>query len=368
MRILVFNWQDIRNPNSGGAEVHLHEIFRRIVAMGHSVTLFCSAFIGSAHEETIDGISIIRAGSRNLFNYLVPRRYASHFSNEKYDVVVDDVNKIPFYTPLYVREPVVGVLHHLFGRSIFKEVGWLPAAYVYGAERLALSVYRKTPFAVVSESTRKELLEAGFSSDRIMIVPNGVTMPNANLPDSIPPEPVVGHFGRLKKYKSVDHLLKAFVKVRERIPNAKLIIVGEGDHRITLEQISHKLGLDSVVNFTGYVDEATKNRLLINSTVVVNCSVKEGWGLTVLEANAFGVPVVASNVPGLRDSVVENRTGLLYDYGNIDQLADRIIALLTDKELRGRLSVEARRWAESFSWDRSADLMLELIEQTVARR
>jgi glycosyltransferase involved in cell wall biosynthesis len=363
MRILLFNWQDIRNPLAGGAEVHLHEIFSRIVSAGNQVTLYCSSFSGAPGHETVNGISVIREGSRNFFNYLVPVRYASYFSREPFDIVVDDINKIPFYTPLFVRKPTVAILHHLFGTTIFKEVGGLPALYVYCAERLALRVYRKTPFAVVSESTRRELIQAGFADDRITIVPNGVKLPHRD------PEPsqelLIGHVGRLKRYKSVDHLVKAFQLVHQKLPQVRLIIVGEGDHRPDLQRLVRELHLDSVVQFTGYMDEEAKERLIMRCAVVVNCSVKEGWGMTVLEANAHGVPVVASNVPGLRDSVVDNKTGLLYEYGNIPQLAERLVQVLTDAGLRRRLASGAKEWARSFSWDRSAEQMMEVLHRAI---
>src|SRR3989304_5776392 len=110
MKILVLNWQDITNPQGGGAEVHLHEIFKRIVSRGHAVTLFCSSFPGAADEEWVDGLRVIRQGGRNVFNFLVPFLYRARFSREGFDVVVDDLNKIPFYTPWFVSEPLVAVV------------------------------------------------------------------------------------------------------------------------------------------------------------------------------------------------------------------------------------------------------------------
>src|SRR5512140_209745 len=114
MKILVFNWQDITNPLAGGAEVHLHEVFSRIVQRGHSVTLYCSSFPGAAHTETLGGIKVIREGGRYLFNYRVAYAYATRFRREGFDVVVDDMNKIPFFTPLFDRAPLLGITHHLF--------------------------------------------------------------------------------------------------------------------------------------------------------------------------------------------------------------------------------------------------------------
>ena len=175
--------------------------------------------------------------------------------------------------------------------------------------------------------------------------------------------PVVGHLGRLKQYKGVDHLLKAFTIVRREVSDARLLIVGEGEFRLALEQQANELRLTDAVTFAGQVSAEEKVRLLNQMTLAVNCSAKEGWGLTVIEANACGVPVVASDVPGLRDAVLDEKTGLLYEYGNIEQLAQKILLMLRDAKLRTRLSGEALTWARSFRWEDSAEKMLNLLER-----
>lgn len=366
MKILVFNWQDIKNPLGGGAEVHLHEIVKRIAAQGHSVTLFCSSFAGAPKEETVDGIRVIRGGGRNFFNFIVPFRYRSRFRHERYDVVVDDINKIPFFSPVFVKEPLVGIVHHLFGRSIFLEASLPAALYVSLSERFALGKYFNIPIAVVSESTKQELISHGFTERNLSIVPNCVD--HEVYHDLERPEtsfPIIGHLGRLKKYKSTDHLLKAFNIVRQEVPNAQLHIVGDGDFRRELQRLAHELGIADAVQFKGFVGKEQKVSLLNQMRVAVNCSAKEGWGLTVIEANACGVPVIASDVPGLRDSVLDEKTGLLYEYGNIEQLAQKILLVLRDDNLRLRLKQEALRWAQSFKWDDSAAKMLEVLNKAI---
>ncbi len=366
MNILVLNWQDIRNPLGGGAEVHLHEIFRRIAARGHRVTLYCSRFEGAPAEEVIDGIRVLREGRRNTFNYHVWPRYRSRFRHEQYDVVVDDLNKIPFFTPLFVREPLVGIVHHLFGRSIFAEVSLPAGTYVAGAEWLAMRLYRSIPTAVVSESTRSELLTNGFSSERLHLVPNAIDSAIFHTTGAARPSaPLIGYLGRMKKYKSIDHLLRAFAIVRREHTDARLMLVGDGDVRPALADLAAQLDLGTAAQFTGFVSEEEKVRLLNQMHVVVNPSAKEGWGLTVIEANACGVPVVASDVPGLRDSVVDGQTGFLYEYGNIEQLAEELGLLLRDGHLRTRMAGEALTWGSSFNWDRSADAMIALLESTI---
>ncbi|HTP13259.1 MAG TPA: glycosyltransferase family 4 protein [Bacteroidota bacterium] len=369
MKILVINWQDIKHPLGGGAEVHLHEIFRRIVVRGHSVTLFCSIFGDAPREETIDGIRVLRSGGRHLFNFRVPLRYRMEFRHAGFDVVVDDMNKIPFFTPWFVKEPLVGMVLHLFRASIFREAFFPIALYVYLAERLALRVYRKVPMAVISKSTEEELERYGFPASRLRDVRIAVDRERyreLGIPKS--PVPMIGYLGRIKKYKSVDHLLKAFNIIRSQVKDAKLVIIGDGDGLPELKKLAQTLGIADAVTFTGFVPLDEKVRLINQMHVVVNTSAKEGWGLTVTEANVCGVPVVASDVPGLRDAVKDGETGLLYKYGNIEQLADLVLRLLHDEPLRQRLAAEAKKYAATFNWDDCADRMLKLLEETVERR
>ncbi len=369
MNILVINWQDIKHPLGGGAEVHLHEIFRRIVARGHSVTLFCSIFGDAPREETIDGIRILRSGGRHLFNFRVPMRYRMEFRHTGFDVVVDDMNKIPFFTPWFVREPLVGMVLHLFRESIFREAFLPIALYVYLTERLALWAYRKVPMAVISKSTEEELAKFGFPHTHLRNVRIAVDLERYKelaIPKS--PVPLIGYLGRIKKYKSVDHLLKAFTIIRSQVKDAKLMIVGDGDGLPELRALAQKLGIADAVTFTGFVPLDEKVRLINQMHVVVNTSAKEGWGLTVTEANACGVPVVASDVPGLRDAVKDGETGLLYKYGTVQQLADHVLRMLRDEALRQRFAVEAKKYAATFNWDDCADRMLKLLEETVERR
>jgi len=369
MRILLLNWQDIKNPAGGGAEVYLHQIFKRLAAQGHDITLLCSQFSSAPREEVIDGLRIVRRGNRNLFNYTVPIEYMRRFRRKHFDIVIDDINKIPFYTPLYVREPLLGMVMHLFGSSIYKETSIPAASYVYCAERLALSVYRNTPLVAISKSTRTELLSHGCRQENIFLVPCAVNhTAYRQLAGVTRTKPIIGYVGRIKKYKSVDHLLRAFAIVLKVLPKAKLVIIGDGDGKPAFERLSYELQINHAATFTGFLPLEEKVRLLNQMQIVVNTSAKEGWGLTVTEANACGAPAVASDVPGLRDAVKDGETGLLYEYGNIEQLAEKILLLLRDENLRTRLTNGALEYAQSLTWDKSATIMLDVIEQVVQQR
>lgn len=371
MKILIVNWQDIKNPLAGGAEVHLHEVFSRIARTGHEVTLFCSSFPGAPPEETLEGIHIIRRGGRYLFNLRFLFEYLTWFRKQQFDIVVDDMNKIPFFTPLFVRKPIYGVTHHLFGRSIFLETNFLLASYVYWMERWAVSLYKKwrIPFIVGSPSTERELRDAGFDPASIALINYGVDHARHNLTGAVKSAtPLVGYFGRLKKYKSVDHLLHALPAVVKQVPDLKAIIVGEGDDRTRLEEKTKELGLEGVVEFTGFVSVEKKIELLQQMWFKVTTSSKEGWGLTVIEANTCGTTVLASNVEGLRDAVQDGETGLLYTFGDVADLSGKMIQLLGDTGLRNRLSKNAIEWSKKFNWRKAADETLVLLEKRVREK
>jgi len=368
MNILVLNWQDISNPLSGGAEVHFHEIFSRIAGAGHRVTLCCSSYPGAPAEDTIGGIRIIRSGARPLFNYVVPFTYVARLRKSRFDVVVEDLNKVPFFTPLYVRRPLAGIAHHLFGRSVFREAGLIPAAYVYLMERCALALYRgRIPFMVVSRSTREEFLSAGFPPGRLEVIHNCVDHAKYTPGDGgKSPDPLAVYFGRLKKYKSVDNFLSALPSVIARFPALKAVVAGEGDDMERLAGIARRLGISEAVRFTGRVTEGEKVDLLRKAWFTVATSMKEGWGLTVIESNACGTPSIAADVPGLRDAVREGETGLLYAYGDVAALGERMIRLLADGTLRARLGEGAVRWAGTFNWDDAAKKTLAFLSGLAA--
>lgn len=368
MNILLFNWQCIRNPLGGGAEVHMHEIFRRIVDMDNKVTLYCCTHPGLPSDETIDGITIHRRGKREFFNFLVPKIYSS-VKNDGYDIVVDDINKIPFYTPYFVKKhPILAISHHFFGKSILKQAGLIGSCYVLLAEKIVDFVYKNTPFSVVSQSTLDEFIARGFNPNNFTIIHNAYDKEkfSINHNTTLPNKYRIAYFGRLKKYKSVDHLFIAFAEFNKKYPNSQLEIIGRGDFHDYLQTLAESLGIADKTIFYGFVSDDEKVRILSEVDLVVNTSAKEGWGITNIEANAVGTPVVSADVPGLRDSVNNGHSGLLYQYGNIDDLRNKIELALTDEELKKELRKGAIEWALSFSWDTSAKKMMELIQNIVS--
>lgn len=368
MRILAVNWQDLTNPNAGGAEVHLEEILRRVVGWGHEVTLACSAYKGGLERERIDGLDIWRRGSRQNFNFKVNSLVRDILKEKQHDVLVEDINKLPFFLPLWHKMPSLVVIPHLFGSAIYHETNPLIATYVYLAEKPIPRVYKRSRFLVISESTRQDLINRHIPGEKISVAECGVDHEFYQPAPEVTKyeQPTIVYLGRVKKYKSVQHLLEALPLIREQIPNARAIIVGSGDYLDQLRALARSKGIEDAVEFTGFVSAETKREYLRKAHVSVYPSPKEGWGITNIEANACGTPTVAADVPGLRDSVSAGQSGLLYEYGNIRGLADAVLRILTDRELSDKLKVGVLEWAQRFTWEDCARRSFAAIEQTVS--
>jgi glycosyltransferase involved in cell wall biosynthesis len=369
LNLVAVNWRDIRNPEAGGAEVHLHEILSRVVAHGHTATLFAAGFPGCEPEVDIDGIHVVRRGAWWNANFALPRAASAFLRKHPADLVIEDINKIPFFMPLVTRTPVMAVIPHLFGTTVFRETTALFALYVYAWERLIPWVYRNCRFVAISPSTRDDLVARGIATEHVDVVLCGLDHGRYRvLPGTTrDPRPTIVHLGRLRKYKAVDVVLRAFDTVRRSIPDARLVVIGDGPELAALEKLAARMQLGSAVTFTGRLAGERIVEELNRCRVAVNASPKEGWGLTVVEANACGTPVVGSDRPGLRDSIKDGETGLLVPYGDADAFAGAMVRLLTDATLWTRMSEAALAWAGSLTWERTAEEMEALFVQEAGR-
>jgi glycosyltransferase involved in cell wall biosynthesis len=357
VRVLAVNWLDLENPQAGGAEIHFFEIFKRFVGAGDVVTLVCSGWKGAAPRTTIDGIEVRRVGGRHTFAALGRRAVREALASAPYDVVVEDVNKLPLYLPTLTRLPSYTIVPHLFGGTAFQEASFPVATLVWLAERPISWVYRRSAFHAISESTRDELVQRGVDVKAIRVIYPGVDA-EWFTPDGATPRAEVPTFlyvGRLKRYKGIDMALRAMEGVRARYPEAVLQIAGHGSDRARLAALVDALGLGNSVQFLGFVDEEEKRRLLRQAWAHVFPSVKEGWGISNVEASACGTPAIAADSPGLRESVIHEQTGLLVPFGDPEALASAMIRVAGDTEFRDRLGVGGREFAVGLSWERTAD-------------
>lgn len=355
MNVLLVNWQDRGNPHAGGAEIHLFEIFGRLVAAGHRVRLVCSGWNGAPATATIDGISIERVGNRNSFALLGRGAVHRAIAAERPDILVEDVNKLPLFLATGTRLPFCAIVPHLFGTTAFAEAAWPVAAVVWAAERPLPWAYRRAGFHAISESTRDDLIARGVPAQRIRVIHPGVDSRHFRPgPTGRSPAPSFLYVGRLKRYKGIGLAIEALAVARRRRPDLRLEIAGTGDYRSELERLAARLEVDRAVIFHGFVSEERKIDLMRGAWANIFPSPKEGWGITVIEAAACGTPSLASNSPGLRDSVCHGETGFLVPHGDVPALAGRMIELADSAPLVERLGGRARRFAEGLTWERTA--------------
>ena len=370
MRILLVNWNDRENPQAGGAEIHLHELFGRIAEWGHEIQLVASGWPGCAPQASVDGIHVTRVAGRHSFA-LRGRGAVRHALRQRpFDVVIEDINKVPLFLPTLTRLPFVAIVPHLFGTTAFAEASAPLAAIVWAAELPIPRVYGRAGFHAISESTRDDLVRRGVPAERVVVIHPGVDS-RAYRPDPATPRatrPTFLYLGRLKRYKGVELALRAIAAARQSRADITLDICGQGDDRPRLERLARELGLAAAVRFLGFVPEEEKRRLLRRAWAVVFPSPKEGWGITNVEAAACGTPALASDSDGLRESVRDGVTGYLVPHGDSAALANRMLALANDPGLVERLGRAARSFAEGLSWDAAARATVTHIEQTIAAR
>lgn len=363
-RILALNWRCPRHPEAGGAELNLFEQARRWASQGHEVTVITARSAGSIDLppfEVIDGVAVRRMGGR--FSVYLRAAWYLLTRGWRYDRILDVANGIPFFAPLFTGRPVALLVHHVHDRQWFTEfprpvaaIGWLLERWVVPR------VYRHRPAIAVSPTTRDALVATGFEPEDVHIVYNGVTAEAVESAGRR--QPTILYVGRIKRYKRLDRLVRAFGELRRRFPQARLVVAGGGDAAPELEALASELGLDDSVRFPGVVDEPTKARLLATATVFATPSMQEGWGLSVIEANFHGTPAVAYDVPGLRAAIRPGETGILVrdDRG----FRDAIVRLLEDRVLWSRLSANAREWATRFDWDKTAARTLSIMQSASA--
>lgn len=331
MRILIFNWRDLKHPLAGGAEVYTDCVAREWVKMGHSVTLFCAEVEGEPEREmSANGYLVVRKGSRHSV-YREAKRFWKKEGEGRFDIVIDEVNTRPFFCNSFVRNGRVVVLIHQVAREIWFYESSLILAFIgrYILEPWWLFRLRTSDVVAVSESTRESLEAYGIISARV--VPEGQSTVEI-APAAKESQPTVVFLGRLTANKRVDHAIRAFSIVQQNIPNAQMWVIGDGYERQKLEGKSSEN-----VYFFGRVSQNEKYKRLSSAHLLVVTSVREGWGLVVTEAAALGTIAVSYASPGLRDSV-RIHGGILVEPGNITELARQMTVLLS----KGQTLPEAR--------------------------
>jgi glycosyltransferase involved in cell wall biosynthesis/O-antigen/teichoic acid export membrane protein len=349
LHILVLTDRDWTHPQGGGTGTNLYGQVARWVAWGHRVTVIAGSYPGAQAVQRLgERLTLHHMGTRLTVFPRAAWAVRRHGIGRDADVVLEIVNGIAFFTPLWLRRSRVALVHHVHRRMYVEELGRRGALAAFLLETVPLRfLYRATPFITISDAARRDLVELGVPEERIHVAYLGVE-PAQFHPGRRASEPTLLYLGRLKQYKRIEIVLD----VLDAIPAARLEIAGEGDHRPALEAEIERRGLGERITLHGFVDEDEKVRLLGRAWVTLTASSAEGWCLTVMEAAACGTPSAALRVGGLPESIVDGETGVLAD--DPRELTRRVGELLDDAALRDRLGAAAQARALGFTWERTA--------------
>ena len=376
MKILWFNWRCIKHPLAGGAEVYTHEIAKRLVKMGNEVILVTSRPKGLPKEEIIDGYKVIRAGGKYSV-YYTARKIYRELKRDGYrpDIVIDEVNTIPFFTPKYVNEPIYMLIHQLCKEcwryaynSVIEPFGWWLEKRFHRIYIDSVKNGKVKSVITVSQSTKDDLIELGYPEEKISIVYNGIDWEFykdcKNL--AIKKEPIALYLGRITPYKRIEDILMAWKIVEEKSDNAYLIIAGRPDRRYLekLIKLARKLRLRRV-EFHTNISEYEKRMLLARASTLIYTSVREGWGQTVLEAAACKTPTIAYNVAGLKDSISHMETGILIPPNDVTKLAYSILDIISDNTLRDTVGNKAHKDVHKYSWENTAYTFIRTLNNSL---
>lgn len=364
MHILILNWRDPHNPKTGGAEFVTMMHARAWVAKGHSVTWFTSSFPGAKGHESIGGVRIIRRGQEHSVILLAPIFYL--LKRQTFDIVIDQIHGLPFFTPLYVRVPIIAFIHEVAG-DIWDRMYPFPINIVGRAmELLYLRLYRNIPFWTDAQATIGDLVKHGVPIAQCMAIP---CPPLSRVISKFPQKerkPTFLFVSRIVQMKGIEEVIRAFSFIVPAIAEARLWVIGTGERRYVArvkDQIA-ALGLGSRVTLHGYVSEQKKLSLMRRAHLLLHASIKEGWGLVVLEAASQGTPAVVYNVHGLSEVVLHGKTGVVTRRNTPEDLAQEAVALYRDARRYASYQRNGIDRVKSLRWDDVTQRSLDLLVQT----
>ena len=374
LNILVLSWRGPGHPHAGGAELSTHEHVKGWVKAGHCVTLFTSSYAGAKKEEVIDGVNIIRRGSQIFGVHWEAFKWYLFGSHPKFDLVVDQFHGIPFFTPLYVRGKKLAFIHEVT-KEVWSLNPWswpfnlIPTLVGRIFEPLIfMLLYKNIPFMTVSQSSKRDLTLWGIPEKNITVVHNGLDVPKIKHNFLKEKKKTLIFLGALSKDKGVEDVLKTFSILGSITNNFQFWIVGKGEafYLKSLKLQASELKIDKKVKFWGFVNEEKKYELLKRAHLLINPSTREGWGFVVMEAASQGTPTIGYNVAGLRDSIIDGKTGILTDT-NPQAMAKDLVYLINNKNKYKDFSVNCINWAESFKWEESVIESLALLKKLMVK-
>jgi len=336
-----------------------------LVKRGHEAYWFANTFAGCSPEDLIDGIKIARGGGKGTS---VWKAISWYRQQDKFDLVIDQHHGIPWFAPWWSGTNCVAYIHEVLGPIWDAFYPWPVSAIGRFQERWTHWLYRSVPFWTPSESTSKALHQNGVRE--VQVIPNGTdTVPL----ESLDPKPLrlplrLAAVSRLAPNKRVEHAIQATKLLISRGIDCHLTVVGTGESESGLKRIAADSVLAARVTFAGHLAESEKNQTLRNAHFLVHTSMREGWGLNVIEANAMGTPAVVYPVGGLVDSTVHDETGLVTPHETPEAVANSLAELLSVPGKYDRLRLNAWQRSATFQWGRVLPLACDWLEQQARGR
>lgn len=336
------------------------------VKAGHNVTWLTAGYSGAARESTIEGVRIVRrAGSFTVYLYA----WVYLILNARLvDVVVDQVHGIPFFSPLFTRKPVVVFIHEIAG-EIWDVMFPFPINRIGKfLERWYFQLYRRCLFWTIAPSTLEELVARGIPRKNCVAIPNPLIVSDRKLLKARPKEaaPTYVFISRVVRMKGIEEVIKAFSFILQAQPDAQLWIIGGGEtgYIVELRRMMGEYHIADHVTLYGRLLEEKKFERLSRAHILLHASVKEGWGLVVLEAAAVGTPAVVYNVSGLKDVVKDGKTGIVIRDNSPAEMAREAVKLQQDSVRYGSYQKNAKAWVDSLKWHDVVKKSLKILIHT----
>jgi glycosyltransferase involved in cell wall biosynthesis len=364
-KILILNWRCPKNPLSGGAEKVTLQHAKAWVKEGHEVIWLAGGYKCGKRQENIDGVTIYRYGNPVVIYLLAPFIFYFKFKGE-FDLIIDEIHGLPFFTPLWAWKTKKIAFICEVAHEIWDEMYRFPVNYLgKQIEKFYFYFYKKIPFLTISQSTKDDLFKMGIAPENIKIITPGLFLNPADYVFDKEKQLTLLFISRLVKMKGIEISLRLFSRILDQIPDAKLWVVGKGNKKYVeeLKKYAKKLKIDKQVIFRGFVNEPEKTILMQKAHFLIHTSIKEGFGLTVLEANSQGTPAMVFNSYGLKDIVQDGINGYRTTKGYTKEMTEKIISTYRDEVNYLKLAKSSIAYSKKFNWKKATKESVEMINE-----
>lgn len=375
--ILALSWRDINSPAAGGAEIHTHEMLKRLSHNKYRVIHF-SAFYGGKREEIIDGVQYIRKGSNISVIWYAFLYYKRNCNDIEF--VIDQCNTHRFFTPFWVSHRKRIFYIHQLTREIWDINMGFPFNKIGKAmENILLKLNRRDYVITVSKSTKQELVDLGFDEKKIIIIYNGISFTPWQDEEMYEKEmiPTFIYVGRYAYYKGIDVAVEAIGQLYQQQKKARLWILGKKNQEYVeqkLKPICNKYNLSwgdgatesgkDIVSW-GFVTEEKKLELLSRATALLFPSIREGWGIPITEAGVVGTPSIVYDSPGIRDAVDCGQAGYLCHSNDVDGLIEMMKRTMDNTIEYKAMKQKAYDFSKQFQWSKTGGLLEHFLDNRV---